>query len=884
MPDVFISYSRKDRDFVASLAQALRTAKRDVWVDLDDILQTEDWLKKIFRGIDAANHFVVVLSPDNISSEICCKELAYAVQANKRIIPILFRDLGALRAPDEVARLNWLFYTDRDNLDDWLPQLLQAIDIDPEWVNLHTHFQVRARDWENGGRDASFALRGIELQTAVRWLGDAAKHKHSQPTRLQNEFIQASQKVEADEMARFKQLYRTALARQLAAQAELARQQQGHLIELSVLLAVESLHCEPSPQGAESLRRGLALLPPVVASLQTDDRVVHLQFSPDGSVLGAASANAVHLWSLPQGQRIGTLPHPSQVNALAFDVSGRFLATGCGDYSGKASFACVFDLQTGQPVLQFPHPDMVKTVAWNPDERHLTSGGADGFLRIWDLRSGRAVYQLKVTSQIDCLAYSPKGDLLACAGMFDSAVLIYPAGFNQPPRRLPHDGADRVNAIAFSPDGTLLAAVDGFNVAQSSTIPIRIWDLKSASLNRILYLRDVTYGVFSVAFASNGRQVLAPGGDQTARVISLDGEREVARLPHAGIVQAVASSDSQQWMATGGDDRHITVWPTWNGREVATTEVLDCCDPRNAFAFALHPHRNIGALAVWDFRLVDLTSGKILAKMDLGNLALGVSFSPDGKALAISGKTESVAIFETEGLKRLALLAHPEFVSDSAFDGSGKTLATAGWDGQVRLFDVATSAEQMKFTTDAIVSAVAFSRDGKYVAAATQSNWLLVWEVATGREVLRHQMNDIPWDVEFDASGRRIVTAGDGVRVWDLNDNSSVVLWPGKASTATFNSDRNLVAAAADGAGVWDLSSQREIAHIPHVGSVRHVAFDHQNRFLITTSKLNIDCIIRIWFLNTDDLIGEASSRVTRRLTREEWNQYLPGEPYNPTA
>ncbi len=146
--DLFISYSRKDRDFVASLAQALRAAKRDVFVDLDDVLKTEDWLKKILRGIDEANHFVFILSPDSVASEICSKELARAVDGHKRIIPVLYRPLGGEHAPEAVARLNWIPFTDRDRLEEWLVQLLQAVDVDPEWVNSHTHFQVRARQWD----------------------------------------------------------------------------------------------------------------------------------------------------------------------------------------------------------------------------------------------------------------------------------------------------------------------------------------------------------------------------------------------------------------------------------------------------------------------------------------------------------------------------------------------------------------------------------------------------------------------------------------------------------------------------------------------------------------------------------------------------------------
>jgi DNA-binding LacI/PurR family transcriptional regulator len=42
MPDVFISYSRKDKDFAHKLHDALAAQKRDVWVDWEDIPLASD--------------------------------------------------------------------------------------------------------------------------------------------------------------------------------------------------------------------------------------------------------------------------------------------------------------------------------------------------------------------------------------------------------------------------------------------------------------------------------------------------------------------------------------------------------------------------------------------------------------------------------------------------------------------------------------------------------------------------------------------------------------------------------------------------------------------------------------------------------------------------
>jgi TIR domain-containing protein len=76
MASVFISYSRKDRDFVLKLHNALAELKRDTWVDWQDIPLTADFLKEICAGIDASDTFVFVMSPESVSTQPTLREEA----------------------------------------------------------------------------------------------------------------------------------------------------------------------------------------------------------------------------------------------------------------------------------------------------------------------------------------------------------------------------------------------------------------------------------------------------------------------------------------------------------------------------------------------------------------------------------------------------------------------------------------------------------------------------------------------------------------------------------------------------------------------------------------------------------------------------------------
>ena len=90
--DVFISYSRQDSNFIRKLFDGLQAHGFESWVDWEDIEPTSAWWQSIKEGIETANNFLFVISPDSIASPVCNLELEHARQHNKRIIPLWLRD------------------------------------------------------------------------------------------------------------------------------------------------------------------------------------------------------------------------------------------------------------------------------------------------------------------------------------------------------------------------------------------------------------------------------------------------------------------------------------------------------------------------------------------------------------------------------------------------------------------------------------------------------------------------------------------------------------------------------------------------------------------------------------------------------------------------
>ena len=92
MSHILISYSRKDSDFAGKIVQALAENNLDTWIDWEAIPKGEDWWQHIQSGIEEADAFLFLISPDSISSKVCGEELDHAVANGKRIIPIIIRD------------------------------------------------------------------------------------------------------------------------------------------------------------------------------------------------------------------------------------------------------------------------------------------------------------------------------------------------------------------------------------------------------------------------------------------------------------------------------------------------------------------------------------------------------------------------------------------------------------------------------------------------------------------------------------------------------------------------------------------------------------------------------------------------------------------------
>lgn len=103
--DLFFSYARADSDFALRLAGDMRSAGVDLWMDQLDIPIGARWDQSVENALRNSPRLLIVLSPASVASENVMDEVAFAIEQNKTILPVLYR---TCEIPFRLRRLQYL--------------------------------------------------------------------------------------------------------------------------------------------------------------------------------------------------------------------------------------------------------------------------------------------------------------------------------------------------------------------------------------------------------------------------------------------------------------------------------------------------------------------------------------------------------------------------------------------------------------------------------------------------------------------------------------------------------------------------------------------------------------------------------------------------------
>ena len=463
--------------------------------------------------------------------------------------------------------------------------------------------------------------------------------------------------------------------------------------------------------------------PITAATTGTGGGVNGVAFSPDSKMLASADVDTVNLWNTATRQEVGA-PLPAgtgtggAVNGVAFSPDGTLLASADADGTVK-----LWNTATRQEVGA-PLPAGAGTrggvngVAFSPDSKRLASADADGTVTLWNTATRQEVgaplpAATGTGGGVNGVAFSPDGTLLASADA-DGTVKLWNTATGKAPHAPlsadpglgPSGLATGVNAVAFSPDGTLLASADVGGIVQ-------LWNTATRQeLGAPLPAGTVAGAdVYGVAFSPHGTLLASADDDGTVTLWNTATRREVgAPLPAGpgtgGGVNGVAFSPDGMLLASADADGTVTLWNTATRREVGAP---------------------------------------LPAGTGTGGGVNGVAFSPDGTLLASADADGTVTLWNTATRKEggAPLPAGPGTgggVNEVAFSPDGTLLASADADGTVTLWSTATRKEvgaplPAGTGTGGGVNGVAFSPDGTLLASADADGTVTLWNTATRKEV-----------------------------------------------------------------------------------------------------------------------------------------------------
>ncbi len=840
------------------------------------------------------------------------------------------------------------------------PRLRGWLDDDVDGQRVLHHLAMAADAWDSLGRPDSELYRGVRLAAAREWRVRAPVTLSSS----EQAFLDASERLASTELRsaqdqsrrqhranrRLRGLLGVAAALLIAAlvagllaldQADEARTSRGAALRAataeearsvgsralvspdvaqSMLLAVEGVRIEDSPQTQANLLAVLAKRPQLISSLQgTGDDYLGLDVSPDGRTAVVLDRHYdVRTYDLDSGAPGPTFrPHPShaaflQDGRVEFHPSGQFVAVTAAPL--EESPARLLDARTMQPLrgrlpTRLPATTLTYDLGFSADGRFLAAsvdvlaGGPEWEATqtralVWDVSEpSRPVLvltrrlPLALPGEVPGVSLSPDGSVLY------TGRRTFPVG---PGTALPPAGTRPREGmlVRTSPDGTVLA------VSTADEHSVRLLDSRTGRSLHVLtgHADDPA----AVAFSPDGRRMATLSYDRTVIVWDVSSGVALEHLDLSEPATAVAFAPDGLTLYTAGPDRAIRAWdlegsrryvsrlrsPTTfsyglmlpaPGGDFIAIDSGDGLTIRNVAAGTVTDSRNLGSGFRWnggawspDARRFATVSGGVVKVWDpltgamlrsgnpsgVGKRVSSLGYTPDGSRLVLGEQSgRRVTMLDADNLTAIGrpVVLEAPVCGLATASGTTAVVLTGGPSSSDRLYRRSGGWALVDLSAGRVVRSGSLGiPDGVWVAASPRGRYAAVVG-ARGEVVLIDTTTGAlvrPPVVAHDDIGNTIAYSADGTRVVSAGFDGSISLVDGRTG---------------DLLGTVVLPER----------TLASASFMHDDKTVLVASYAQS---IYRWDTRPDRARDFACEIAGRNLTHAEWRDNFTTRPYETTC
>ena len=549
---------------------------------------------------------------------------------------------------------------------------------------------------------------------------------------------------------------------------------------LARLLALQALppNRPYTIEAERALRKAVSLHSAVLDGRQ--ETVVAAEYSKDGCYIASIShENVAIMWDAVTGKQLWKFEHERGVYAprhsIAFSPDGKYVAV---PYRGGLF---LLDTKTGERMRVFYASNKnskISSVAFSHNGRYLVSGSEDKLVRLWDMRSGKEIVNLKGHKKgVSDVAFSPNGQLAASASIDNNTVKIW--NVSKKKEKFTIKG----HSVSFSPDGCSLAT--------ASNNEVITWDVNTGKELRSFAGHHAT--VMNAKYSPDGSKIVSVSRDSTIIIWDVKSGRKIHSFSHRALFYYATFSPDGQYVVSASNDKTLRIW------DVGTTRNHWFLGKNLHYTYAhFTPDSKSVVISSWedgqDINLVvDLSTGdkkkepfkaedeeplkaenekQFVIPVDSSEIdnSMTYVFSKDGSQFAYFNWDKIILWYKNTKRWSAPVNTKEGYVFSMTFSPDNQYLLASPDDGSIRIWCVKTGEEITHFDFPRIVDNLTYSPDG-CMLAFTVEKALKIWDSKTFRELFVFEEED-------DDRINSIIFSPDSKRIISISSSGSVRVWP----------------------------------------------------------------------------------------------------------